>query len=210
MKEKKITYTGAQTTVTYDVARCVHAAACVRGLPAVFEAGRTPWVQPDAAQPEAIVETVLCCPTGALRVLGLAETAADEAVVTVVADGPLYVRGRLQILLSSGDVVLEDTRLALCRCGASKNKPLCDNSHHDAGFSDAGVLGEPKLKEAEASTTLRIKLADNGPLLLEGNVRIDGADGGVAAGVKCALCRCGQSKNKPYCDGTHKSIGFVA
>ncbi len=210
MQEKKISYSGAQTTITYDVARCIHAAACVRGLPAVFEAGRKPWVEPDAASTEAISETVLRCPTGALRVQGLEETGADEAIVTVVADGPLYVRGRLQVLTASGEVVLEDTRLALCRCGASKNKPLCDNSHRTAGFADHGALGEPKLKEAEASTTLRIKLADNGPLLLEGNVRIDGADGGVSAGVKCALCRCGQSKNKPYCDGTHKSIGFVA
>ncbi|MDZ4702135.1 MAG: CDGSH iron-sulfur domain-containing protein [Rhodothermales bacterium] len=210
MIEKKYTYAGAQATVTYDLARCIHAAACVRGLPAVFEAGRSPWITPDAAPAEAVAEAVLHCPTGALRVLGVHETGADEAVVTVVADGPLYVRGRLHVLLASGEIILEDTRMALCRCGASKNKPLCDNSHRDAGFSDPGVLGDPKLKEADASTTLRIKLADNGPLLLEGNVRIVGADGGAAAGVKCALCRCGQSKNKPYCDGTHKLIGFVA
>jgi CDGSH iron-sulfur domain-containing protein 3 len=59
-----------------------------------------------------------------------------------------------------------------------------------------------------------IKVRDNGPLLVEGPVTIFDAAGGqftIPAGKPAvALCRCGQSKNKPFCDGTHKSCSFLA
>ncbi|MEZ4702204.1 MAG: CDGSH iron-sulfur domain-containing protein [Rhodothermales bacterium] len=209
MKSSTHTYPGADITVTYDVARCIHAAECVRGLPAVFDPKRKPWVEPDQAPADAVAAVVLRCPSGALHIQDLDETGATEATVAVEPDGPLYIRGRLEVLSAAGEAVLTDTRVALCRCGASKNKPFCDNSHRQSGFSDAGVIGEPKLKEGEASPALRIKLAENGPLLIEGSVRIEGTDGESVAGVKCALCRCGESRNKPFCDGTHRSNGFV-
>jgi hypothetical protein len=50
----------------------------------------------------------------------------------------------------------------------------------------------------------------NGPLLVKGRVRIVDAGGNVVADVeRAALCRCGGSKNKPFCDGTHKTNGFT-
>ena len=52
---------------------------------------------------------------------------------------------------------------------------------------------------------------ENGPLLVEGNLEIcSGTGRTVNRVVKTALCRCGQSANKPYCDGSHKAIGFTA
>src|SRR5438105_7374626 len=49
----------------------------------------------------------------------------------------------------------------------------------------------------------------NGPLLVSGGVRIVDAEGNVLyEGEKAALCRCGGSGNKPFCDGTHEKIGF--
>jgi uncharacterized Fe-S cluster protein YjdI len=49
----------------------------------------------------------------------------------------------------------------------------------------------------------------DGPLLVSGGVRIVDADGEVIyEGEKAALCRCGGSANKPFCDGTHKENGF--
>jgi len=54
-----------------------------------------------------------------------------------------------------------------------------------------------------------IRATRNGPLLVRGNLRILGADGTELARLeKAALCRCGQSGNKPFCDGTHKQVGF--
>ena len=56
---------------------------------------------------------------------------------------------------------------------------------------------------------LELRASANGPLLVSGGVRIVAADGTVLyEGEKAALCRCGRSANKPFCDGTHKTVGF--
>ena len=57
----------------------------------------------------------------------------------------------------------------------------------------------------------KIKVADNGPYLLEGEFEIVDVDGGRfdTGGRKVvALCRCGHSANKPFCDGAHSKTGF--
>ncbi|SDQ08117.1 CDGSH iron-sulfur domain-containing protein [Virgibacillus salinus] len=55
----------------------------------------------------------------------------------------------------------------------------------------------------------KIKVNNNGPLLVTGDVEMVDADGNVFETKKAfSLCRCGQSSNKPFCDGTHKKIGF--
>ena len=62
---------------------------------------------------------------------------------------------------------------------------------------------------AKRQHRLELRASANGPLLVSGGVRIRDADGTVLyEGEKAALCRCGQSGNKPFCDGTHKKIGF--
>lgn len=54
-----------------------------------------------------------------------------------------------------------------------------------------------------------IKLIENGPIIIQGEFVIKDAKGGeIAATNPAFICRCGQSKNKPFCDGTHKKIGF--
>ena len=100
-------------------------------------------------------------------------------------------------------------RAALCRCGESKNKPFCDNSHREQGFRDQGAVGDVGPGHDGAVGPLKIEAAKNGPLLLRGNVAIVAGSGRVAwKGARTALCRCGQSKNKPFCDGTHAQVGF--
>jgi uncharacterized Fe-S cluster protein YjdI len=67
-------------------------------------------------------------------------------------------------------------------------------------------LGAPK---AERGHPPEVRATANGPLLVSGGVRILDAEGTVLyEGEKAALCRCGGSANKPFCDGTHKQIGF--
>jgi CDGSH-type Zn-finger protein len=52
---------------------------------------------------------------------------------------------------------------------------------------------------------------ENGPNLVQGNVRIIGPDGReMEHPASIALCRCGGSANKPFCDGTHRRNGFQA
>lgn len=61
-------YPGAHVDVGFDPAVCRHAAECVNGLPAVFDTKRRPWISPDGATVDAVVETIRRCPTGALTV----------------------------------------------------------------------------------------------------------------------------------------------
>jgi len=51
--------------------------------------------------------------------------------------GPLWVRGGLPVVGADGRPYEVRNRVALCRCGASSNKPFCDGSHASTGFSDA-------------------------------------------------------------------------
>lgn len=211
MTDKIYEYKGEAVSVTYDKHRCIHAAECVRGLPSVFDPKARPWIQPDGATADEVAEVVTRCPTGALRFVrhdgADGEAAADENVLTVAADGPVYARGR--IVLQGAEGAVEENRVGLCRCGASKNKPFCDGSHSEAGFQATAAIGEdPKVRSGEASAnTLEVKPLPDGPLLLDGPFEIRGGDD-QCSGTNAALCRCGASESKPFCDGAHKAIGF--
>ena len=207
-------YEAEELVVEYDVKRCIHAEECIHGLPEVFDAGRRPWIDPTKAATEDVVGTIERCPTGALhyrRRDGKEEQPPTSNTVRIDADGPLYVAGHLRITLPGGEI-LDETRAALCRCGDSKNKPFCDNSHLASGFTDAGTIVDNRLKSREdgEAEALEISPAPNGPILVRGPVEVLGAAETSAEGAAGALCRCGGSANKPFCDGTHKSIGFEA
>jgi CDGSH-type Zn-finger protein len=90
------------------------------------------------------------CPSG--RLITWARTSAErlepvgepdfEPSIGVVQDpaagvsGPLWVRGRIPVVSEDGTPYEVRNRIALCRCGASQNKPFCDGSHISIGFSD--------------------------------------------------------------------------
>jgi uncharacterized Fe-S cluster protein YjdI len=61
-------YVGSNLTVSFDPAVCQHSGKCVQGLPAVFEAGRSPWILPDEATADEVIAQVGRCPSGALRI----------------------------------------------------------------------------------------------------------------------------------------------
>ena len=57
----------------------------------------------------------------------------------------------------------------------------------------------------------KITVMNNGSLRVEGDFEIVDQEGktfGLAGRTRLSLCRCGQSSNKPFCDGTHKTCGF--
>ena len=124
-------YKGRAVEVSYDPARCRHAAECVRGLPAVFDTDRRPWILPDGAAPADVVRVVARCPTGALRTHSRTPTQREQPAtpteVTALPDGPLLLRGDLH-LTAPGGVDEHETRAALCSCGRSANAPHCDGS----------------------------------------------------------------------------------
>src|SRR5215207_8396337 len=114
-------------TVTFERGRCLHAEECVRGIRAVFDPERRRWIDPTQGDANSIAAVVQRCPTGAIhfvRLDGGGEEIADPVNrVTVEPDGPLYVRGAITVVHENGQEVIRDTRLALCRCGHSRNRP---------------------------------------------------------------------------------------
>ncbi len=206
------TYPGKAVDVTFDGSKCIHSRYCVLTLPQVFRANAPgDWIAPDAAAAEEIAALARICPSGAIsyhRKDGVADEAAPEVnTVRVWENGPYAFHADVRV---KGAAV--GYRATLCRCGASKHKPFCDGSHADAGFT---ATGEPPVKDAPAlearDGAVDLKPARNGPLIVEGNLEICRASGHAVARVtKTALCRCGGSATKPYCDGTHAKIGFTA
>jgi len=217
MKKKRYhEYEGKWVSIRYEPERCIHAAECVKGLPGVFGPDRRPWIDPDEGSPQDVVDVVARCPTGALQAErrdgGPVAAEPEQNTARVMANGPIYLEGRLKLLFANGDAGPE-RRVALCRCGDSKNKPYCDNSHVAVGFSDPGALGKASMApiSEEIAEPLELSTATNGPILFRGPLELLGAgDGDSQKGSKGALCRCGASENKPYCDGSHVAAGFAA
>jgi CDGSH-type Zn-finger protein/uncharacterized Fe-S cluster protein YjdI len=203
---------GRSATIRFDGRRCIHARRCVILQPDVFKANvKGEWIDPDAASAEDLMFVALNCPSGAIQVTrhdgGAPEPVPRVNTITVRENGPLAVHAQIEI---GGETI--GMRATLCRCGASNNKPYCDGSHVGAGFL---ASGEPAAKPSEPLAArdgaLKITPYPNGPLGVSGAVEILSGTGRTIDRTRAtALCRCGGSKNKPYCDGTHKAIGFVA
>ncbi|MCA9858351.1 MAG: CDGSH iron-sulfur domain-containing protein [Thermomicrobiales bacterium] len=225
--------------------------------------------------------------------------AEREFSITVTEGGPYIVRGGVPLITrhpvesAAGEPLAWDPvggktettdplpRYALCRCGNSHNKPLCDGSHATESFADAVLTADrsPRAERArsfEADTIVmtddeslcehagfcgnrvtnvwkmirksndpevrgrlitmvsncpsgRLAVAEpdgtpiepgyepsiatvpNGPLWVRGGIPITTQDGYTYEPQnRVTLCRCGHSKNKPFCDGTHAEIGFKA
>lgn len=202
-----------------------------------------------------------------------------KVVIEFRENGPIIVKGLENCRNSRGEQVPTKESMALCRCGASSNKPFCDGTHRTIAFSDRRLIDKPLNKE-KAYQGKNITVYDNRRICSHaaecvGNlssvfdskarpwINPDGADVKViiAAIKKCpsgalsysvdgvhhrdeerepaidivrngpynvvgriklqvsdalqppskehyALCRCGASRNKPYCDGRHAEINF--
>ena len=155
-----------------------------------------------------VAAMIRTCPSGALTFERPA--AADEAApgvnrASVLENGPLALHGNLVV---AGEAM---TRATLCRCGKTKNPPFCDYSHVEAGFEATGEPAETG-KDApgeDAGEELAVTGFENGPLEARGALEITSGTGKrLHRGTRAFLCRCGQSKNKPFCDGSHKDAGF--
>ena len=205
-------YRGEKVVVRFDGDKCIHSRNCVLGRPEVFQANvPDAWIKPDNVSAEEVVMTALACPSGAITYEridgGPQETPPPVNLIRVREHGPLAVHADLRI----GNEVAQ-LRATLCRCGASKNKPYCDGSHNAAGFL---ATGEPPTRASDPlavrNGTLTMESIRNGPLHITGNLELVSGTGRTLNRLQETwLCRCGESKTKPYCDGTHKKNGFKA
>jgi CDGSH-type Zn-finger protein/uncharacterized Fe-S cluster protein YjdI len=197
-------------TLRFDAARCIHSRRCVLAAPRVFVTGASgQWLHPENDTVERLVQVAQSCPSGAITYQrcdgGPQEAAPEVNTIGILENGPYAVHAELQV---DGQGAMY--RAALCRCGKSGNKPFCDGSHRSSGFQ---ASGEPPAVEAppsqERGGPLAVSPAANGPLRLSGAVEIcTGTGRRVTCTRQAALCRCGASANKPFCDGSHLRIGF--
>ncbi len=203
-------YEGEAINVTWNKDLCIHVAECGNADDELFVSDRDPWCDPDEVTLERVVEVVERCPSGALtytRQDGILEERQSKNTVHVACHGPLYFKGQLEIDGATAPGV--KYRAALCRCGASGNKPFCDGSHIEENFDDYGAVGQSGDGIAVLGGPLQVNCVKNGPLMVKGNLEIYAGSGRQAwQGTKAALCRCGSSSNKPFCDGSHKDVNF--
>lgn len=132
-------YRLGRLAVSFDSAMCIHTGRCLQGAPGVFNLKQRPWIQLDKDAEARIVETVNRCPSGALQWRTTDhhlddEVTSESPLIFVSEDGPLLVRGSIEVVAGDGIPLVESARLALCRCGQSANKPFCDNTHRANGW----------------------------------------------------------------------------
>ena len=202
-----------------------------------------------------------------------------KPVISCSKNGPMIIKGLENLIDSDGQRLETKAAMGLCRCGASKNKPWCDGTHKDIGFSDelsadrtedkatryegrevtivnnpllcsvaeychrelesvfnmhndpwinpdggtlenikaviekcpSGALsysinGQPQpVSDCDATVTIE----KNGPLRITGGIELKDVNWGQGASQEhYTLCRCGVSRNKPFCDGSHLAINF--
>lgn len=203
---------GKHLTLLYEGKLCIHSRFCVTWGPKVFLANvQGPWIHPDEMSVDQVTELAHVCPSGAIRYRrtdgGPDEPAPPVNLMAVREAGPYAFRGALEL-----DGKAAGFRATLCRCGASKNKPFCDGSHHEVNFA---ATGEPPTGKTDMLPVrdgrLSVDPEPNGPLQVRGNLEITSGTGRIVSRLTSArLCRCGGSATKPFCDGTHARIGFVS
>jgi len=194
----------------FDGEKCIHSRQCVLNAPEVFLANvEGPWLHPERASVEHLVHVARSCPSGAItyqRLDGGDEESSPQVNVAFIREnGPYAIQATLSI--EGQD---RRYRATLCRCGQSSNKPFCDNTHREAGFEATGepatVPSEPL---QERGGELRVEPLEDGPLKISGALEIcSGTGRTVSRTCSTRLCRCGASSNKPFCDGSHRRIGF--
>ena len=134
-------YRNEEITITWQPDVCIHSEKCFHGLPKVFNPKNRPWVNLDDAENKVIMDQVNTCPSGALSGRYNHEENQNDSsngtpTIEVTPNGPILVKGSLQLKYKDKNELKEAKITAFCRCGASGNKPFCDGSHSKVGFED--------------------------------------------------------------------------
>ena len=136
-KNKVKRYKKDELTIVWEPSKCIHSGICVKMLPEVYDPNAKPWIQPENASVAELKAQIDKCPSGALsyELDASASAAVEKGLnVEIMENGPILVKGKLNITLPSGSVESKDKTTAFCRCGASANKPYCDGAHRKIDF----------------------------------------------------------------------------
>ena len=160
--------------------------------------------EPDAEKPESTDEKALdrwfLEQRGNKRVPKRLDVANE---LLVISGGPLKMTGNITLINEDGSVTHANS-LSLCRCGASKNRPFCDDQHLEIEFFDSGAVTQlSDWMPVTRPQTITVTCVKNGPLKFRGYLRIFNKKGQECITMSGALCRCGKSSKKPFCDNKH-------
>jgi CDGSH-type Zn-finger protein/uncharacterized Fe-S cluster protein YjdI len=198
-------------TLYFDGKKCIHSRNCVLNRPDVFVPNvEGEWIHPERANRDELHALAENCPSGAIVFIEHDQPLRKPLVNTlhIRENGPCALKAEIHM---DGEEEPQ-TRVTLCRCGVSKNKPYCDGSHTDIGFT---ATGEPPVQPSEPleqrDGPVTVSAIKDGPLVLKGNLEVCAGTGHtVNRTQQVILCRCGASNNKPYCDGSHLQAGFTS
>jgi len=141
---------------------------------------------------------------GTKRVPKKLETANE---LLVVNGGPLKLTGNITLIHEDGSVTHAND-LSLCRCGASNNKPICDDRHLEIEFFDPGKVQQlSDWMPVSRPQNITVTCIENGPLKFRGYLKIHNKKGQECITMSGALCRCGKSSKKPFCDSAQGCAG---
>ncbi len=204
---------GKDVTILYEGTRCIHARFCVLGAPAVFKAN-TPgdWIFPDAMDKEAVVRIAHACPSGAIR-YKRNDGVADEQpppvnVAGIRENGPYAFRADLK--MGDLDVGYARNALPLRRFEAQavlRRLAQGDQLPRNRRAADARIRSRSRCATGRWSSSRRRTVRWSSPATSK-SVRAPGRT--IDRVTKARLCRCGGSRNKPFCDNTHLRNGFEA
>ncbi len=136
---KEKIYQGKDISIHDNRVICSHAAECVELLSSVFRLEERPWIDPDRAELNSIIEVIKKCPSGALSYSINEKHYRDqdrEPAIQIAQNGPYDVIGNVVLKVEEELQPPSKEHYSLCRCGASKNKPFCDGAHRDINFTD--------------------------------------------------------------------------
>ncbi len=124
-------------TILWEPKKCIHSAICIKELPNVYDPKARPWIKPENASVDQLKAQIDKCPSGALGYIKNETSNQNSNMKTEVElmkNGPLLVKGTIEVKSHDGTVEIKEKMAAFCRCGASQNKPYCDGSHKGTGF----------------------------------------------------------------------------
>jgi uncharacterized Fe-S cluster protein YjdI len=139
-------YSNGEITIVWRPKICIHSTICWKGLLEVFNPNAKPWINMQGAATEKIIEQVRKCPSGALSYFMNDEAKQNQPAnkpvaesakmlkVEVAVNGPYLIKTECLIVHSDGREETKTGTVALCRCGASSNKPYCDGAHKKIDF----------------------------------------------------------------------------
>ena len=137
ISEREVTYEGTRIFVKDDRSVCIHSGFCGDRITNVWKMTLDSHDTQVRARMMSMIER---CPSGALSysLEGDGENLEPDlpVAIAITPDGALWVSGGIPVERSDGQPLEVRNRVTLCRCGGSSNKPLCDGTHKEIGFSE--------------------------------------------------------------------------